>query len=109
MVMVRGSSSGRPVMALLDLIGRRWALRILWELHQHPGASFRALQERCAQISPSVLNTRLRELRAAGIIELSDGYALSAAGVELSGLLMPLHYWAEAHMPLPDPPGPKFI
>jgi DNA-binding HxlR family transcriptional regulator len=31
---VRGSKSGRPIMALLDLLGRRWTLRILWELRE---------------------------------------------------------------------------
>ena len=54
---VRGSPSGRPIMALLDLLGRRWALRMLWELREG-GLSFRALQERCDGVSPSVLNTR---------------------------------------------------
>jgi len=31
---VRGSRTGRPIMALLDLLGRRWVLRILWELRE---------------------------------------------------------------------------
>ena len=62
-------------MALLDLLGRRWALRILWEVRHGPLA-FRALRERCDGMSPSVLMRRLRELRDAGIIELgTDGYA----------------------------------
>src|ERR1700693_3738470 len=81
---VRGSRSGRPIMALLDLLGRRWALRILWELRQ--GAlTFRALQERCDAMSPSVLSQRLMELRAAGIVELghSTGYRLNDEGVAL--------------------------
>ena len=64
-------------MATLDLLGRRWSLRILWELRDGPLA-FRALSEACGGISPTVLNTRLRELRDGEIIELSDeGYALS--------------------------------
>jgi hypothetical protein len=42
-VAVRGSQSGRPVMALLDLLGRRWALRTIWELRED-SLSFRALQ-----------------------------------------------------------------
>ncbi len=50
-------------MALLDLLGRRWALRVVWELRDGP-LVFRALQERCAGMSSSVLNQRLRELRA---------------------------------------------
>ena len=33
---VRGSRTGRPVMALLDLLGRRWTLRIVWELRDGP-------------------------------------------------------------------------
>jgi DNA-binding HxlR family transcriptional regulator len=61
---VRGSRSGRPIMALLDLLGRRWALRILWELRDGP-RTFRALRLACDDASPSVLNARLRELRDA--------------------------------------------
>ncbi len=82
-------------MALLDLLGRRWALRILWELRQ--GAlTFRALQERCDAMSPSVLSQRLAELRAAGIVELgrATGYRLTDEGVALLDALAPLHGWA---------------
>src|SRR5258705_4529451 len=65
----RGSRSGRPIMALLDLLGRRWALRILWELRDAT-LVFRALRARCDTMSPSVLNQRLGELRDAGIVAL---------------------------------------
>jgi DNA-binding HxlR family transcriptional regulator len=83
-------------MALLDLIGRRWCLRVMWELRDRP-LSFRALQARAGGISPSVLNTRLKELREVGLIALSsnDGYALTAQGEELQATLLPLHAWAE--------------
>ena len=47
---VRGSASGRPVMALLDLLGRRWTLRIGWELRNGP-MGFRELQRRCSMVS----------------------------------------------------------
>jgi DNA-binding HxlR family transcriptional regulator len=82
-------------MAALDLLGRRWALRILWELRE--GAlSFRALRERCDDVSPSVLNTRLSELRDAGLIEAgAGGYALSRRGAQLGAALAPLQAWAE--------------
>ncbi len=91
---VRGSSSGRPIMALLDLLGRRWALRLLWELRGGP-LSFRELRARCDDVSPSVLNTRLRELREARILERGEaGYALTAGGAELLEALMPLSEWA---------------
>ncbi len=82
-------------MALLDLLGRRWALRVIWELRDAPLA-FRVLQERCAGMSSSVLNQRLRELREAGIVTLADeGYELTGEGRELLGLLEPLHGWAQ--------------
>jgi DNA-binding HxlR family transcriptional regulator len=91
---VRGSRSGRPLMAALDLLGRRWALRILWELRT--GAhTFRSLADACQGISPAVLNTRLRELREAGLLERSDvGYALTESGRRLGAALAPLDAWS---------------
>jgi DNA-binding HxlR family transcriptional regulator len=92
---VRGSRSGRPIMALLDLLGRRWTLRVLWELRDEP-LSFRALQTACSGMSPSVLNQRLAELREARLVETGDaGYALSPRGRELLALFAPLNRWAE--------------
>jgi DNA-binding HxlR family transcriptional regulator len=82
-------------MALLDLLGRRWALRMLWELRESP-ATFRDLQVRCDSVSPTVLNTRLHELRAAGILELEPelGYRTTPQGAQLLAALMPLQSWA---------------
>ena len=92
---VRGSRSGRPVMALVDLLGRRWVLRIVWELRATP-LTFRALQQACGGLSPSVLNQRLGELRETLLVELKpEGYALTALGGELLAQLMPLTAWAE--------------
>ena len=88
-------SQPRPVMQLLDLIGRRWALRILWELRETP-LNFRALQERCGGLSPSVVNRRLRELRQADLVTLTpEGYRLSPLGCELGPKLLDLNIWAE--------------
>ncbi len=82
-------------MALLDLLGRRWSLRILWELRQSP-ANFRELQSRCEGLSPSVLNTRLSELREARLLENGElGYQLSPLGVGLVEQFLPLTQWAE--------------
>jgi len=92
---VRGSQTGRPIMALLDLLGRRWALRVIWELRDAP-LSFRETQARCGAISSSVLNDRLSELRAAGIVEAGDeGYRLTGEGRKLLALYPPLDAWAE--------------
>lgn len=84
-------------MALLDLLGRRWSLRVLWELRDDSAPSFRELQARCGDISSSVLNDRLRELREAGIVEdgRSDGYRLSREGRALLDALAPLDAWAK--------------
>jgi len=82
-------------MALLDLLGRRWALRVLWELRDGP-LTFRAVQARSDDVSPSVLNARLGELRDAGIVEqqAGAGYALTADGRRLLAALAPLQQWA---------------
>ena len=50
---VRGSATGRPIMAALDLLGRRWALRVLWELRAG-GLTFRALRDASGGVSPSL-------------------------------------------------------
>jgi DNA-binding HxlR family transcriptional regulator len=94
---VRGSRTGRPVMALLDLLGRRWALRVLWELRDGRPLTFRGLQARCGGISSSVLNDRLRELREASIVatDPAGGYQLSADGRALLDALAPLDAWAK--------------
>lgn len=92
---VRGSRTGRPIMALLDLLGRRWTLRVLWELHDDT-LNFRELRARCDSMSPSVLNERLAELREAGIVEhTDDGYRLTADGRELLRTFKPMSQWAK--------------
>jgi DNA-binding HxlR family transcriptional regulator len=90
-----GSRTGRPVMVLLDLLGRRWTLRVLWELRAGP-KSFRGLRDACDEVSPSVLNDRLKELRAAGLVDLEkgEGYMLTASAEELGEMLLPLDEWA---------------
>jgi DNA-binding HxlR family transcriptional regulator len=93
---VRGSKSGRPIMALLDLLGRRWTLRIIWELRDQSLTS-RALREACDEASPTILQARLSELRAAGFVELlpAGGYTLTDSGRELRKTFLPLHQFAE--------------
>lgn len=82
-------------MAALDLLGRRWTLRVLWELRDGQPASFRELRARCDQMSTSVLNQRLTELRDAGLIENGEGgYSLTRRGAELRDALAPLDAWA---------------
>lgn len=84
------------MLALLDLLGRRWALRILWELRAQP-ASFQELQRRCDSMSTSVLSQRLGELRDARLVEKDqDGdYVLSEHGIRLLGRLDGIDEWTQ--------------
>ena len=92
---VRGSSSGKPVMALLDLLGRTWSLGIIWQLNLGP-ATFRELQKRCEQISPSLLNKRLKELKSLQLIDTQQqGYSLTIQGQNLFQIIAPLDRWSD--------------
>ena len=92
---VRGSETGRPLMAALDLLGRRWALRILWELRNEPLGA-RALRSRCDQMSSSVLYERLEELTAARLLARDEAgaYLLTDLGTALGPALESLDSWA---------------
>lgn len=84
----------RPVMQVLDLLGRRWALRLIWELG-FGEAGFMDLQRSCGT-SPTVLSKRLNELVAADVLQRHErGYALTARGGELRQVLLELNHWAE--------------
>jgi DNA-binding HxlR family transcriptional regulator len=101
---VRGSRTGAPIMALFDLLGRRWAMGIIWNLYRGP-STFRNLQTGCeskgGKISPSVLNARLKDLQEAQlVIRTLSGYELTPLGKELFVLLQPFaplsNRWSEA-------------
>lgn len=83
-------------MAALDLLGRRGALRVVWELSERGQLTFRALQEAC-ETNPGLLNSRLKELRALAIVDHADGgYFLTEHGTGLAAALEPLTRWATA-------------
>ena len=94
---IRGSRTGRPIMALLDLLGRRWTLRIIWELREERALTSRALRTACDEASPTIMQARLSELRETGLVELEPGggYRLTGLGKELMENFMPLHRFAE--------------
>jgi DNA-binding HxlR family transcriptional regulator len=85
-------------MVLFDLLGRRWAMGIVWNLYRGP-STFRGLQETCerksGKISPSILNSRIKDLQEAKIVVRTlDGYELTSLGKELFVLLEPLDPWS---------------
>ena len=90
--LARGSKTGRPVMVLLDLLGRRWTLRVIWELSRKT-LNFRDLQAACG----GILNTRLADLRDADIVMLTEGagYKLTSEGELLLKEFRGLHDWTE--------------
>jgi DNA-binding HxlR family transcriptional regulator len=83
-------------MAALDLLGRRWALRLLWELRDGPLGA-RALRARSDDMSSSVLYERLRELLVAGLVQQTEAreYELTEIGRALGDAIDPLVKWAE--------------
>ncbi len=94
---VRGSRTGRPIMAALDLLGRRHVLRLVWELRDG-AVGFRQMQARCDALSPSTLSQRLTEMRKAGLITTdADGRnELTPTGQSLLTSLEPLLDWSRA-------------
>ena len=91
---VRGSKTGVPIMALFDLLGRTWALGVLWQLQDGP-YTFRELQEKCESISPTMLNKRIKDLREADIAERTlNGYQLTTRGHTLITLIRPFGDWS---------------
>ena len=79
---------------LFDVLGRRWALRLIWEMSD--GAlTYRELASRVPDMSTSVLTQRLRELRSARLVEHAHGYRLTPTGRELRAQLGSMRDWAE--------------
>jgi DNA-binding HxlR family transcriptional regulator len=97
---VRGSTTGQALMALFDLLGRRWAMGIVWNLYSGGPSTFRDLQSACERksgtISPSILNSRIKDLQEAKLVSRTiEGYELTALGKELFLLLEPLAPWSQ--------------
>jgi DNA-binding HxlR family transcriptional regulator len=91
----RGTTSGRPIMVALDLLGRRMTLKILWELRDSR-LTFRALQT-AIETNPGLLNTRLAELREARLVDHEPGgYGLTVQGAKLFAIILPLSAWSES-------------
>jgi DNA-binding HxlR family transcriptional regulator len=78
-------------MALFDLLGRRWAMGVLWTICEQGPLGFNRLEALCETISPAVLSQRLKDLLAARLVERTvDGYAATELGRRIYGELVPL-------------------
>ena len=68
---------------LFGLLESRYALRVLWALRDGHAQTFRLLQDSVGGITPNTLNTRLKELRAATLVDHGpDGYFVTTLGAE---------------------------
>jgi DNA-binding HxlR family transcriptional regulator len=96
-------------MAVFDLLGRSWALGVVWQLQGGP-YTFRELRDRCETISPSILNSRIKDLTKAQILERTlRGYQLTPRGAQLIQILRPVGDWSRqwAHEVFQVPMTPK--
>lgn len=83
-------------MVLFDILGRRWSMRILWELNQK-SHTFNKLRRDCDNVSPSTLKLRLTELQEHNLVKHigDEGYTLTPIGFELMDKISYLRDWAD--------------
>lgn len=78
------SKETAAVSQLLRLLESRYAMRVLWALKDGHPQTFRLLQDSVGGITPNTLNTRIKELREAGLMgHGDDGYMVTASGADL--------------------------
>ena len=78
------SKENAAVGQLLDLLESRYAIRVLWALKDGHAQTFRLLQDSVGGITPNTLNTRIKELREAGLVNHGNtGYVVTSSGADL--------------------------
>ena len=78
------SKENAAINQLLALLEARYAIRVLWALRDGHAQTFRLLQDSVGNITPNTLNTRIKELREAGLMTHgSEGYVVTASGADL--------------------------
>ena len=95
-----------PIARALELVGDRWTLLILRDLHLEGQQKFHELQDSVDGISPTTLSDRLKVMLANGIIErrfYSDHppraeYLMTDKGRGLLPVLKALKTWGEGHL-----------
>ena len=80
---------------LLALLEASYAMRVLWALRDGHPQTFRLLQDSVGGITPNTLNTRIKEMREAGLMQHNgDGYSVTASGADLLKRLSDLQPFA---------------
>ena len=80
---------------LLALLEARYAIRVLWALRDGHPQTFRLLQDSVGGITPNTLNTRIKEMREAGLMQHNgEGYSVTASGADLLKRLSDLQPFA---------------
>ena len=83
------------VIQLFDLLESRYAMRVIWALSDGHPQTFRLLQDSVGGVTPNTLNTRLKELRAARLVDHSGhGYRLTTQGTDLARRLVEVQQFA---------------
>lgn len=90
-----GAKDNAAVIALFDLLESRFALRVIWALSDGHPQTFRLLQDSVGGVTPNTLNTRLKQLRAARLVEHGgDGYRLTHLGADLARRMQDVQLFA---------------
>src|SRR5450830_196366 len=78
------SKENAAIGQLLELLESRYAIRVLWALRDGHAQTFRLLQDSVGTITPNTLNTRIKNLRAAGLVDHGhEGYIVTTLGADL--------------------------
>jgi DNA-binding HxlR family transcriptional regulator len=78
------SKENAAIGQLLGLLESRYAIRVLWALRDGHAQTFRLLQDSVGGITPNTLNTRIKEMREAGLLgHGQDGYCVTPTGADL--------------------------
>ena len=89
------SKENAAISQLLALLEARYAIRVMWALRDGHAQTFRLLQDSVGGITPNTLNTRIKELREAGLLNHgSDGYVVTPLGADLLKRLNDLQAFA---------------
>jgi DNA-binding HxlR family transcriptional regulator len=90
-----GVKDNTAVMQLFDLLESRYAMRMVWALSDGHPQTFRLLQDSMGGVTPNTLNTRLKQLRAARLVEHGrDGYRLTLQGADLARCMADVQVFA---------------